>query len=96
MEKYKIDPKILENIIRDTKFKDDKTDTYNSYSIYRSDITEIHMMRLDENGKINNPDGCYYFDDPDELIFPKATPESKKELRKAIEANMVPADQKVD
>ena len=54
------------------------------------------MYNLDENGRINNPDGYWYFNNPDELIFPKATDESKEKLKKAIIAKMIPADRKVD
>lgn len=39
------------------------------------------MLNLDENGRINNPDGYYYFNDINELIFLKLTESSKERLR---------------
>ena len=91
--KYKIDPVDNEYIEGTTVIKKGYEDTDTDF---RANLNEIHMMNLDENGHINNPDGCYYFNDPDELIFPYATEESKKKLRKAIKQKMMPADQKLD
>ena len=92
--KYKIHPRTIENIEGELTHIPEEEDY--DFGAFEGNLNEIHMMNLDENGHINNPDGCYYFNDPDELIFPKATNESKIKLRKAIEANMIPADQEVE
>lgn len=95
MEKWKIDPRILESI-EDTKTRLLASSNGVEFMVFLGDLQTNNLLIRNSQGIIINKDGCYYFDDPDELIFPKATSESKKELRKAIEANMVPANTKVD
>lgn len=93
--KYKIHPRVIENIEGElTQVADEKENL--NFARFETNLNEIHMYNLDENGRINNPDGYWYFNNPDELIFPKATDESKEKLKKAIIAKMIPADRKVD
>ena len=37
----------------------------------------------------NREDACFYFDDPEELYWPKLTPEEWKNVRKAIEPHII-------
>lgn len=93
--KYKIHPRVIENIEGElTQVADEKENL--NFTSFENNLNEIHMYNLDENGRINNPDGYWYFNNPDELIFPKATNKSKKQLKDAIVEKMIPANRKVN
>ncbi|QCQ03914.1 hypothetical protein FAX13_04605 [Ligilactobacillus animalis] len=51
-----------------------------------------HYVMLDEQKRMNNPDGCYYFNDVDELVFQGCREEDKIMMRTKIKENMVPRD----
>lgn len=38
---------------------------------------------------MNREDACFYFDDPEELYWPKLTPEERENVRKAIEPHII-------
>ncbi|MFJ6957479.1 MAG: hypothetical protein ACIRXY_04590 [Ligilactobacillus animalis] len=41
---------------------------------------------------MDNPDGCYYFNDVEELVFQEAREEEKTLMRTKIKENMVSRD----
>lgn len=41
----------------------------------------------------NREDACFYFDDPEELYWPKLTPEERENVRKAIEPHIIKVKQ---
>ncbi|WP_333637044.1 hypothetical protein [Ligilactobacillus animalis] len=43
----------------------------------------------------NPEDACFYFDDPEELYWPKLTPEEKENVRKAIEPHYLSIQRKL-
>ena len=51
-----------------------------------------HYLMFDEDGRMDNPDGCYYFNDIDELVFQEAREEEKALMRIKIKENMVPRE----
>lgn len=93
--RYKINPKTLEEIIGETSVKSN-SEIGSKFSKFRTKIYLNHYLMLDDRGVIDNPDGCYYFNDTEELVFPEDSEEDKKMVRREIENHKMPADTKLD
>lgn len=89
--KYKIDPKDLEEIIGATHVNPD-VEVRIREDDFESKVYLDHYLMFDENGVIDNPDGCYYFNDVDELVFPEYIDKDKAMVRTEIEKHKMSAD----
>lgn len=94
MFKYKIDARDLEKI-EDTETQSIDNDD-SAFIGFMGELEQNNLLFRDKNGVIANKDGCYYFNNIEELVFKNATDESKKNLRKAIKDKMITANQKID
>ena len=61
------------------------TDWRNHTLDERSELIDFVAHMTDEYGE----DACFHFDDPEELYWPKLTPEERENVRKAIEPHII-------
>lgn len=70
------------------------------FSYTSKELTNWHNLTIQERYELcnfisrmadypNPEDACFYFDDPEELYWPKLTPEEKENVRKAIEPHII-------
>lgn len=93
--RYKIDYRILEEIWGETT-GNLENETLQKYFDFKTEVYMDYFLMLDDRGVIDNPDGCYYFNDTEELVFPEDSEEDKKMVRREIEKHKMPADTKLD
>lgn len=93
--RYKIDYKTLENIFGETTVNPD-AEVEERYLDFRTKIYVDHFLMFDDRGIIDNPDGCYYFNDVEELVFQEYIEKDKFMVRKRIEKNKMPADTRLE
>ncbi|WOY88176.1 hypothetical protein R7892_05625 [Ligilactobacillus murinus] len=89
---YKIDYFVLERIWGTSVDRLVDYDTLSAYGEFRNKVSLEHYLMFDEDGRMDNPDGCYYFNDVEELVFQEAREEEKTLMRTKIKENMVSRD----
>lgn len=61
------------------------TNWHNLTGEEQNELREFISRMADEYGE----DACFHFDDPEELYWPKLTPEERENVRKAIEPHII-------
>ncbi|WP_304653545.1 hypothetical protein [uncultured Ligilactobacillus sp.] len=61
------------------------TNWHNLTGEEQNELREFISHMADEYGE----DACFHFDDPEELYWPKLTPEERENVRKAIEPHII-------
>ena len=89
--KYKIDYFVLERIWGQQGPVENQA-AFNAYVTFRQRTSLKHYLMFDEDGRMDNPDGCYYFNDIEELVFQEGREEDKIMMRTKIKENMVSRD----
>ena len=89
--KYKIDYFVLERIWGQQRPVENQDALY-AYVNFRQRTNLKHYLMFDKDGRMDNPDGCYYFNDVEELVFQEAREEEKTLMRTKIKENMVSRD----
>ncbi|WP_076149748.1 hypothetical protein [Ligilactobacillus murinus] len=89
---YKIDYRVMEEIWGASMAPPATDHIDDLYFIFRERVGLEHYLMFDEDGRMDNPDGCYYFNDIDELVFQEAREEEKALMRIKIKENMVPRE----
>ena len=81
VKKYKIFAEDVEFSYTSKELTNWKTLTYEE----KIELFEFISHMADEYGE----DACFHFDDPEELYWPKLTPEERENVRKAIEPHII-------
>lgn len=61
------------------------TNWHNLTGEEQNELREFVSRMEDEYGE----DACFHFDDPEELYWPKLTPEERENVRRAIEPHII-------
>lgn len=81
VKKYKIFAEDVEFSYTSKELTNWRTLTYEE----KIELSEFISRMADEYGE----DACFHFDDPEELYWPKLTPEERENVRKAIEPHII-------
>ncbi|TGY53632.1 hypothetical protein [Ligilactobacillus murinus] len=82
VKKYKIFAEDVEFSYTSKELTNWRTLTYEE----KIELSEF-ISRMADNP--NPEDACFHFDDPEELYWPKLTPEERENVRKAIEPHII-------
>lgn len=73
----------------DVEFSYTGKELTNWHNLTSEERLELSMFISRMEDYPNPKDACFYFDDPEELYWPKLTPEEKENVRKAIEPHII-------
>ncbi|MEY8585706.1 hypothetical protein [Ligilactobacillus animalis] len=73
----------------DVEFSYTGKELTNWHNLTSEERLELSMFISRMEDYPNPKDACFYFDDPEELYWPKLTPEEKENVREAIEPHII-------
>lgn len=73
----------------DVEFSYTSEELTNWYNLTSDEKSELMFFVFEMTDHPSPEDACFYFDDPEELYWPKLTPEEKENVRKAIEPHII-------
>ena len=90
--KYKIDCRVMEEIWGNSIDPTNTSFSESAYVRFREKVLLDHFLMFNEHGTMDNPDGCYYFNNVEEIVFQYCSREDRNMMRIKIIEKMVPRD----